>query len=437
MAAGGRRRGGVRGAFWDWLKVYGLALALVTAAFVVAYQFVEPAPPSRIVMASGAVGGAYRAHAERYRELLARDDITVEIRGTAGSMENLALLDDPASGVDVAFVQAGTGVSADRPDLRGLASLYFEPLWMFHRADAPVARIADLRGRAVAAGMPGSGTRSLLERLYRANGLPTDLPLLAPLTGEAAIAALIDGRVDALFTVAGARAEIVQVLLRTPGIALASFEQAEAYRRHMRFLSPITLPRGAADLAADLPPRDVTLLAPAATLVAREDLHPALVGLLMRAATEIHREGGLFEEPDQFPTDRYVDFPMNDTAERYLKSGPSWLQRWLPFWAATLADRLLVMLIPLLTLALPLARILPPVYQWRIRSRIYRWYKRVSDVDLRARGADAGELPSLHRELDAIDREVSRISVPASYADQLYHLRMHIDLVRHRMGETR
>ncbi len=222
---------------------------------------------------------------------------------------------------------------------------------------------------------------------------------------------------------------MVRTLLATEGLQLMHFERAAAYTRNYRFLSSVTLPQGSLDLTNNTPDRDLTLLAPVATLVSNDKLHPALATLLLQAVTEVHGSGGLFEQPGQFPTPNYLEFPLNPESQRYFESGPPFLQRHIPFWAATLIDRLLVMLLPLIALLLPFMRILPPMYKWRVRSRIYRWYRELLAIHP-ARAEEAGALgyaEQLH-ELDRIEDEVIKVSVPLSYADQLYNLRLHIEL---------
>ena len=421
----------------DVIKLALPALLAAAAAFYVAFLFVEPAPPDRLTIATGGTGGAYHHFAEAYRKILATEAVSLDLRPTSGSIENLALLADPESDVDVAFVQGGLGDPAAQPELVSLASLYYEPIWIFRTDGAAEDRLPALAGRRLATGPEGSGTRSTALSLLAANGL-TALPTeLLAIGGAEAAEALEAGRVDAAFFVAGARSELILDLLRAEGLSPVSLERAEAYAQANPSLSTVTLHEGVIDFAANIPARDLRLLAPAATLVARAELHPALVALLLRAATETHREGGLFEAPDAFPSTRLLDFPLGDEARRFLERGPSLLNRVLPFWAANFFERMAVMLIPLLTLLLPLMRFLPPVYRWRIRARIYRWYKQLRAVDAATRvPLAAPEQARLLGELSRIEEEVKQVSVPLSYAEPLYHLRLHIELLRSKLRDT-
>jgi TRAP-type uncharacterized transport system substrate-binding protein len=324
-------------------------------------------------MATGAPEGAYHAFAKRYADYLAREGITLELRASAGSLENLALL--RSGEASLALVQGGVDDGRARPALVSLGSVYYEPLWLFHRTGLTVDRLGDLADRRVAVGVQGSGTRALVGRLLQDNAV--DQAGWVGIGGQAAVDALLGGQVDAAFFVMSAQSALIDGLLRQPQVVLADFTRARAYSRRYRFLNNLELPEGTIDLAANIPDREVRLLAPTANLVARSDLHPAIVDLMLQAADDVHRAGGWFEAQDEFPMPGLLAFPLSAEADRYYKHGPPFLQRFLPFWAASLVDRLKVMLVPLLVLLFPLIKVMPPIYSWRMRARIYRWYDEV------------------------------------------------------------
>lgn len=413
----------------EYLKIFGPALLVAIIGFGVAYQFVEPAPPHRIIMSTGGKRGAYYLFAMQYRDILARNDITLEIRTSAGSVENIERL--KAKTADLAFVQGGTKKSTGPQNLVSLGSLYYEALWVFYRSSKQLNRLTDLRGKRIAVGQEGSGTRPVALQLLKDNAVSRSPTVLSPLGGQDAATALVRGDVDAAFFIASVRSPIVRKLLTSRGTKLMSFERAEAYTRTHRFLSNVTLPQGVIDLEKNIPPIDTTLIAATANLVVRRGFHPALIDLLLQTAADVHGTGGLLERQDEFPSPKYLEFPLGKEAQRYYKRGPSFLRRILPFWAATLVDRMVVMLIPLIALLLPLFKVVPPTYRWRVRSRIYRWYKDVKGVDLGLKDEQSRERLTMYMaELDRIEDEVNKISTPLSYADQLYNLRMHISLVR-------
>jgi TRAP transporter TAXI family solute receptor len=419
------------------IKTYGPAILLALAGCFVAWQFVNPAPPDSFTIAAGPQGGAYLLFAERYQAVLAREDITLNILETAGSVENLQLLEQDS--VDLAFVQGGSTAHAGTPEPVSLASLYYEPLWVFYRGADKLTRLTQLQHKRIAAGEPGSGTQALAMTLLADNKLQTNPDDLLSVGGREAADALITGRVDVAFFVASARSPLVQELLRRQDIHLMSFERADAYTRLHHFLSRITLPEGIIDLQENIPPQDTTLLAATANLVTHQDFHPALVSLMLQAAEEVHGDGSLFAQPGDFPNDQNLEFPLDDDARRYFKHGPPFLQRYLPFWTASLIDRMKIMLIPLLTLLIPLFKIMPPTYRWQVRKKIYRWYRELKTLDIEH--PDKLPAETLHtsiNKLDSIEEEVRKVTVPLSYSDELYNLRLHLDLVRNKLqkGQT-
>jgi TRAP transporter TAXI family solute receptor len=424
-------------AWRDQLSVALPAAALAAVAFVVAFQWVEPAPPGRITIATGRPDGAYYRFAQRYRPLLARSGVTLDVRVTSGSVENVQLLEDPQSGVDLAFVQGGTGGAARTGSLASLGSLYFEPLWVFSRTAPGPSDLRDLKGRRLAIGPEGSGTRALALALLAANGVVETTARLLPATGLEAVEAMRRRAVDAVFLVAAPESAAVTAALRTPGVALLGFPRADAYAKRFPYLTRLVLPAGGLSLEANLPPRETLLVAPAATLVARSGFHPALVDLLLVTAASVHGRRGLFEAAGQFPSPDHLEFPLMDEAGRYHRSGPPFLARYLPFWAATLVDRIKVLVLPLLALV-PIARLLPPVYRWRIRSKIVRRYREVVEVDERLRAHPTpAEVDELLARLDRIEEDARGLRLPPGHANAIYDLRLHIDLVRARARATR
>lgn len=413
------------------ILVVGLpAVLLVIGIFWVASLFVQPAPPHSLIMTTGAESGAYHGHAKRYQEILARHGIKLELKTSSGALENLARLKDDKSKVMVGFVQGGTATRDDGAGLMSLGSMYYEPLWVFYRGNVQLDRVAQLKGMKVAVGAEGSGTRKLALQILAANGMVEDARDFLALGGDAAADALGQGRVDAAFIIAGAESTVVRRLLGAPGLKLMSFAQADAYVKLFPFLSKVTLPRGAVDLVKDLPAQNVTLVAPTANLVVRNDIHPALVSLLMQAASEAHGEAGVFQQFKEFPAPKDYTFEISKDAERYYKSGPPFLQRYLPFWAATLVDRILVMALPLLAL-IPILRAIPALYAWRVTSRIYRWYGELSMLENEIRKSyDPTRHADYRAALDSMEDRANNRPVPVAYAHLLYTLREHIDLVR-------
>lgn len=417
--------------------VGGVLLVLALLLFA-AWRVLDPTPSKRLVMATGPAQGAYVEFAKRYVPLLRAQGVTVELRATQGSGENLALLADPGSGVQVAFVQAGVPPAPGTPEdaLVRLGSVAWEPLWVFYRDGAaaqPPQRLAEVTGWRFSVGPPGGGSGVLFRQLMAANQVPPDALHLSEESAVNGVVALVQGRVDALAMVSAADAPLVQYLLQTPGVRLLDFAQAEAYARRFPYLHPLVLPRGVADLAADQPPTDVHLVATTASLVARADLHPALVQLLVQSAAQVHREGGWFHRAGEFPRPAGDGWPLADEAERFYRNGTPWLQRHLPFWLANFIDRMWIVIVPLAAVLLPLSRILPPLVTLRLRSRVFRWYADLRAVE-QAVDRPQADPAALVAELDRIDGQLERLGVPLAYTNELYELRSHVNLVRRRLA---
>ena len=414
------------------------ALLLVAVAAWLTAKSSRLAPPHTIRITSGADGSSYRKFADRYKAIIERYGVKVEVLPSAGAIENLRRLADRSAKVDVGFVQGGVKEGIDVTGLVSLGSIAEQPLIVYYRAPEPIERLSELRGQRLAIGAAGSGTNALAMKLLGASNMTGPPTTLIDLAGDKAAAALIAGQADAIFIVGDAATPaLMQKMRSTPGIRLLSFRQAEAYARKFQFLSKLTLPEGALDLEHDYPAEPVQLVGPTVELVARDNLHPALSDLLIAAAREVHGGPGLFRNAGEYPAPLARDFPLSRNAERYYKSGEQFLYKWLPFWLASLLDRLLVVLVPLIVAVVPITRLLPALYRWRIRSRIYRWYGALMHIE---RDLQLQESPeqraALVARLDDIARAVRELQTPASFGDQLYVLRDHVGAVRRRAHQT-
>jgi len=410
------------------------AAALIALAFGVTMFFVKPAPPSRLTIAIAPEEGGSRYYARRYQELLKRSGITMEVRQTGGSLANLKLLAAEDSGVDVALVQSGTPAGEDAGSIVSLGSVNYVPLWVFYRGRA-IDDVRELKGRRIAVGGAESGTRALALELLAAAGADKPPTALLPVERDEAIEQLRRGELDAVFLVSPAEAPSIKKVTATQGIMLLGFARADAYVRRFPWLSKLVLPHGVLDLAADVPDHDVVLLSPTANLLARDTLHPALAYLLLRAATEVHGGSGMLVQAGEFPAPREAGFPLGSVARRYYQAGVPFLQRYLPFWAAILVDRLWVMLVPIIAVAVPLGRLFPALYRWRVRSRVFRWYGRLKQIEVQLEENPGREaLQEMLRRLDETERAVNGIQTPLAYAENLYFFREHVDVVRRRIA---
>jgi TRAP-type uncharacterized transport system substrate-binding protein len=426
-------------------------ILLVTAACVVAYIVVDPAPPRHVVLATGQENSAYEEFGRKYAGVLARDGIRVELQRSLGSEDNLQRL--IAGRADIAFVQSGSAGEGreGRGKLVSLGSLFTEPVWLFLRERSggeggkagkggrklDIQHLTQLKGLRINLGPEGTGVPRLFRQVLAVNGVEPDQLKISALENTPATVELLAGRIDGLVFSSAPEAPLIQMLLQTPGIRLFDFRQAEAYTRRLPFLTHVVLPRGIVDLGRDIPSQDFHLIAPTATLIAREDLHPALVDLFVKAAIEIHGGAGWFQQQGQFPSPRYTEIPVAREAAKYYRDGPPFMQRYLSFWLANLFDRLWVVVVALAALVIPLSKIVPPLYVWRIRSRVYRWYGQLRAVEQAFENAGPEQQDQVRtdllRRLDDIEARVNHISIPLAYADALYGLRSHINFVRQRV----
>jgi hypothetical protein len=443
--SGDNRRGmGISRALSTLTETFGLsrAAAISVAVFVTVvmvaavFWFIYSAPPRTLIITSGPPGSSFQRTAERYRDILSSNGVTVKILSSQGSMENLQRLANPAFRVDVGFVQAGESSQDTRARLFSLGSISYQPLLIFYRSATPVNLLSDLAGKRLAIGSAGSGTRALALTLLETNGVaPGGATALSDLDAEDAAKALLDGRVDAVFLMGdSASGQTMGGLLRAPGVQIFDFTQADAYTRRFGFLNKLELPRGSIDFGRDMPPHAVNLVGPTVELVARASLHPALSDLLLEAAREVHGRATLLQRRGEFPAPLEHEFKISEEAGRYYKSGKGFLYRSLPFALASVVNRILVAFVPMLLVLIPGLRFIPIAYKWRTQLRIYRWYRNLLRVE---RGL-SGELTSGKREellarLDHIEKSVNQMKVPASFADQFYGLREHIGFVRDRL----
>ena len=420
----------------DLLFIAGPTALVIVGALALTLLLMRPAPPTEIVMSTGSADGTYHASAIRYRDILARDGVTLRLRPSAGAVENLHRLADPTAEVDVALIQGGVPSAEPREITQGLVSLgsvYYEVLWVFYRNPRELDRLIPLAGKMIAVGAEKSGTVALAMMLLNANGITEPPTTLMRIGGRAAADLLIAGNIDAAFFLASPSAPVIQELMHTKGVRLMSFARADAYTRRHFYLTKLILPQGVFDLKRNIPDRDVVLFGTTANLVVKNDLHPALAYLLLRAAAEVHSPPTWFSGLREFPAPNDTELPLSPEATRFYKSGPPLLQRYLPYSAANLVDRMLVLIVPALVVLIPAGRVLPQLYRWRVRSRIYRWYARLKEIELELdEKRSQQELEHIIERLDKIEAAVNRIETPLAYSENLYAFRSHIDLVRRR-----
>ena len=435
----------------DMLTSAGPVLLLAIGLLVGAYWWLNPQPPRTVVLATGPAGSAYADFGQRYAQALAREGIRVELLPTEGPASSLQALRD--GDADVAFVRGGSDDTSEdereaaNEGILSLGALFYEPLWLFYRPAAlsgpapkktmapPLTRLSSLsqlRGLRVNVDQAGSGVPDLVRRLLQANGLSADAIVASDMAPEAAARALQAGQIDAVVLVTAPESPVVQRLLQQADIALADLPQADALSRRFPFLQTVTLPRGMVDLARDLPPENIGLLAATTALLTHEDTHPALRQLFAQTAQQLHGGAGWFNGVRDFPNTRTSELPVSPEGDRAINGRPPFWQRFLPFWASNLLERMWLVIGGLIVLLLPLSRVVPPLYTYRVRQRVFRWYARLQAVEARMEEGDA-DVPELLNELDELDRVASQIAVPLAHAEELYALKNNIERTRKRL----
>lgn len=403
-------------------------------AIFLAIWLILPQPPKTLSIATGFPEGLYSQFAKQLQAELANENIRLRIQNTGGSIDNLGLMADPKSGIDLAIVQSGVGHPQQYPNLTALAGLFYEPLWVWYRSESflkeggTLHQFSQLKGKKVSIGNTGSGTHVLAHAMLGLNAMePTQLTLLA-LSPDEAIAKLRKGEIDVAMIVVAGEAPILSDFYRIPGIRLMNFDQAEAYTRILPYLNRVDIPRGLISIAHDLPKQDIHVVASTATLVARKEINPATVSLLLGSSYDILRNYSRLQKPGEFPSSKGLDFPMDLDADIFLKDGPSFFYRHLPFWGAVWLERVIKILIPLLIILLPIFTYLPVLLNLSLRIKLGRLYKTLKSIEKRFMTSE--ESGTLFDELDALEKRIERLHIPAMQSKELYDLRMHIALVR-------
>ena len=407
------------------------------ATLTIGVWFFSSAPTKTIIITSGPAGSIFHTNAVKYAKILARHGVTVQILTSQGSLENLKRLCNPRDRVDIGFVQGGVTNGVNTSQLVSLGSVFYEPILLFYRATNTIEFLSGLSGKRLAIGSAGSGTHALTMTLLAANGIQPGGPTeLLDLEGEAAATALVAGQVDAVFlTGDSASPQVMRKLIHSPGIQLYDFTQADGYTRRIPYLNKLELPKGCLDFGLNLPAHNVQLIGPTVELIARPTLHPSLSDLLLEAAREVHGNASLLQRRGEFPVPLEHEFRISTDARRYYTSGKSFFYRYLPFWLASLVNRILVVFVPLVVVLIPGLRMLPMLYQWRIRLGIYRWYRAllVLEKELALPGVVHRQTELVNR-LNKIEAAANQMKIPASFAEQFYVLRGHIDFVRARLN---
>jgi TRAP-type uncharacterized transport system substrate-binding protein len=412
---------------WAWWIAAAITLIVIGTSSAVLFR---PLPPRHFVLATGPAESPYEETGKRYRDLLAKEGIRVELRQTAGAVANLALLNDPHSGVSAGFVQSGTTSAAASPDLVSLGAVFEESLWFFCRCEASDLAFQGMNGRKVSIGPEGSGTRSLALKLIAMNGMDPARMTLLDLSPDEGTQRLLDGSIDAVAIQTTWGSPALTRLFGSAEIHLVGFPRADAYVALLPYLDKITVPMGVGNLGLNRPDRDVTIVGSKASLAVRKSLHPALQYLLIRAAQETGGQRTAFTAVGSFPSALAIDLPLSEEAGSFYKSGPTMFQRHLPFWLAELISRLVVGLLPIFGVLYPMWSLVPEAYNWFMRQRIDQHYHELKELEHEVGRVAAGvKRPDLLQRIEVLEQRVTELRVPTAFASAKYQLKAHVDLV--------
>ncbi len=419
-----------------WLVMFILAALAVLLWYL--FTYLQPPPPKLVRIITGSEAGAYFKFAKQYEPLFAKHGITLEILTSAGSVENLARLKDKNEKIDLAFVQGGVASASDNPQVESLASVAYEPVWVFYNKKAfagakGLEQLSALNGKSIAIGPQGSGVRAVATELLTLNKITQSNTKLLDLSGALAVKELVAGNIDAAFLVAAIESPAVQDALAS-GLGLLSFEQAEAYSRLFPWVAKITLPKGAANMSKNLPEQDIQLIAATANLVTRSDLHRAIMFLSLDIASGVHRQPSALSTVGDFPSEKNLDFAQASESERFFKTGRPFLQRYVPFWLANLIERLLLLLGPMLAIGFPLVKLFPSLIDWKERSELAQIYDEILDLEYGKYADQAGRDKALAR-LNQIEEALPHLGLTAHFYQGLFSLKKNIELARRRIIE--
>jgi TRAP transporter TAXI family solute receptor len=396
-------------------------------------RFIEPAVERKLTIAAGSKNGQYYETALKYKQLLEEQKVEVTLLETLGSIENVQLLEDKKA--DIGFVQGGILKSHNKQNLESLASVYYEPIWIFYQNKGfEIEYLIQLISKKIAIGVEGSGTYHLAKQLLNDNGIDETNSEFVYANTTQAQQLFLDKKIDAMILVGSPHHKVVQSLLENPDINVLSIKRAQAYHMKYPFLYHLTLFEGTIDLYKNVPYNDIKLLSTTANLVARSQLPDELIRLFIKIATQVHSKKSLFAAQNEFPNLDNLDTNVNEASKKYILKGDSWLESIFPFWVASNIDRFKIMIIPLLTLLIPLFKGIVPLYTWTMRSKIYKWYDELNDINVAIPNLEENALKEKLNYLEALKVEIgAHTKVPLSFMGEYYNLLLHLDMISNKI----
>jgi TRAP-type uncharacterized transport system substrate-binding protein len=418
-----------------WKK--GLFFVVPAAAIIFvmaygAYRLLDPMPPRHFVIAAGPAGSIYDSYARHYARILARHAIELEVRNSAGALEDFDLLRDPNSGVQAALTTLGFERADDADTLYSLGGVPEGVIFIFYRNADPVTQFSQFRGKRLSLGVPGSALRAIMLQVLRATDALDDSTLLLDLDNAASVDALIEGDIDVAVFPSELDGSLLQRALAAPGLRLMNIAQAEALAKTVTELKHVVLWRGLISLARDIPGSDIDLIAVRNRVLVRKDLHPALQYLLLEAMREVHWAPGPFNRLGEFPAEQPNDLPLSPTAEAFYRSGPSFWQRYTVFWLTSLLSRILFFVIPVIASLIPVIGFALPFYRWLQTRRIHQLHRAVGRLEreVTQSAKKKTQLIEYQSRLAELEGAIYRLKVARPFEVDLHRLRVHLRMVQ-------
>lgn len=427
---------------WLLIRLPILVLAVVTASGL--WLLVYPMPTMQLSITTAAADGVYFRHAQTYAERFAAHGVRLTIQPSAGSQQNEDRLRKTVAPSDLAFMQGGfgylgttlNGIDQGRSRIETLANVNIEVVWIFAR-NRDINALAELQDLRVAMGPPGSGSREIALKLLEQARLDMKDATFSELTGEEAVRAMLQNRIDVVMMVAPPESPVVRNMLNVPGVRLVNLHKSAAITERNPNLESRLLAQGA--LGNHQPPQDITVLTTFSSLVAREDLHPALKRLATAVAMDVHTAGGLFHKAGDFPSLRRIDFPTAPQSRHTLLHGLPLLERLFPFWWAQLLERILLIVLPVALITAWLMQLVPDYLRWALESRLNRWYGELKFIenDLSQQALSGLDLSRFMSRLTDMDKALLAFSCPKELMPRSFTLHQHIEFVRQRLYRMR
>jgi len=433
------RHGKIPMKMWHrWRKP--VVIAISSAGFLLLivyliYRVLDPLPPRHIAIAAGPAGSVYDGFARQYAAILMRHGVQAQLRNSAGALEDFDLLRDARSGVQAGFTTLGFVQSEDAATLYSLGGIPDGVIFIFYRSADPITLFAQLRGKRLSIGVPGSALRAIMSQVLTATDALDESTQLLDLDSADSVEALIAAKIDVAAFPSQIEDSLFQRALGAPELRLMDIAQAEAIAKLIPELKRVALWRGLVSLGRDVPSTDINLIALRNRILVRKDLHPALQYLLLEAMREVHWAPGPFNRIGEFPSEQPNDLTLSPTAQAFYRSGSTFWQRYTTFWLTSLLNRIVFFVIPVVVSLVPVLGFAVPLYRWLHTRRMAQLHRSLGRLERElAQSQNMAGLSEYRSQLAQIERVISSLKVARRFEVDLHRLRIHLRMVQEEIG---